>query len=125
MPDTTRVLLYYKPILQLHDGWNVINCFFSNCYNLLCRIPVINAVTMCCNCKLFFQLTPQNVFDVLVAADIYLLPGLKFQCAALMGQFLDLDNILTILNTSRLYNIPRLEDQCAEFVANNIERVCR
>ena len=71
-----------------------------------------------------FQLTAENVYDVLCMADMYLLPGLKRQCANVISQFLDVDTIVSILRTARMFNLARLEDQCAEFLANNIEKVC-
>ncbi len=70
------------------------------------------------------QLTPSNTYDVLCAADMFLLPGLKRQCANVMGQYLDLDNCVNILRTARLFTLPRLEDQCAEFMAAYIDKVC-
>ncbi len=69
------------------------------------------------------QLSPGIVYDVLCAADMFLLPGLKRQCAAVMGQYLELDNVVNILRTARLFSLPRLEDQCAEYLATNIDKV--
>ncbi len=69
------------------------------------------------------QLTPGNVYDVLVAADMLLLPGLKRQCANVMAAHVDVENVVALLRTSRLFTLPRLEDTCAEFIASNIEKV--
>ncbi len=63
------------------------------------------------------------MYDVLCAADMFLLPGLKRQCASVMGQYLELDNVVNILRTAQLFSLPRLEDQCAEYLATNIEKV--
>lgn len=70
-----------------------------------------------------FQLTEDNVFEVLYKADMYLLPGLKRNCAAYIAKLLDEDNVFSVLQLSRLFNLPKLEDQCYEFIADNIEEV--
>ena len=77
----------------------------------------------CIKKKLYFQLTAHSVYDVLCAADMFLLPGLKRQCANVVGQFLEVENVVNILRSARLYELPRLEDQCAEFIAANIYKV--
>jgi ankyrin repeat/BTB/POZ domain-containing protein 1 len=63
------------------------------------------------------------VYDVLCAADMFLLPGLKRFCANAMAKFLTVNDVVTVLRTARLFNLPRLEDQCAEFIAKNLEPV--
>ncbi|XP_059091726.1 ankyrin repeat and BTB/POZ domain-containing protein 1-like isoform X2 [Tigriopus californicus] len=67
------------------------------------------------------ELTTKNVYEVLEAADLYLLPSLKRQCGNFLSQFLDLDNVVSLLQTARLFGLPRLEHQCTEFIAMNIE----
>ena len=57
------------------------------------------------------------------AADLYLLPGLKRQCANVVAGYLQVSNVVMVIKTARLFNLPRLEDQCAEFMAENIEKV--
>ncbi|KAL3852443.1 hypothetical protein ACJMK2_016080 [Sinanodonta woodiana] len=69
------------------------------------------------------ELSKEVVYDVLCAADMYLLPGLKRLCANCISQFLDCGNVVQILRTARLFNLPRLEDQCAEFIANDLDEV--
>ena len=69
------------------------------------------------------QLTEENVYEVMCAADMFLLPGLKRYCANAMAQFLTVGDVVTVLQTARLFNLPRLEDQCAEFMADNLEQV--
>jgi len=69
------------------------------------------------------QLTADNVFDVLAAADMFMLPGLKRQCANVISQYLEVENVVNVLRSARLYDLPRLEDQCAEFMASNIEKM--
>jgi len=69
------------------------------------------------------EISPGNVYDVLCAADVYLLAGLKRQCAAVIGQHLEENNVVNILRTARLFDLPRLEDQCAEFIARRIEKM--
>ncbi len=65
-----------------------------------------------------------NVYDVLCAGDLYLMPGLKRHCANSICQYLELDNIINILRTARLFDLPRLEDQCVSFMATYIDKVC-
>ena len=57
------------------------------------------------------------------AADLYLMPGLKRQCANVVAKYLQINNVVMVIKTARLFNLPRLEDQCAEFMAENIEKV--
>ena len=70
-----------------------------------------------------FQLTTDNVYEVLQVADLYLLPGLARQCGVVIGQYLDVDTVVSSLQTARLFNLCRLETICAEFMAANIEKV--
>ncbi|XP_076362271.1 ankyrin repeat and BTB/POZ domain-containing protein 1-like [Tachypleus tridentatus] len=69
------------------------------------------------------ELTTSNVYDVLCTADMYLLPGLKCQCASYIAQQLDKSNIFFILRIARLFKLPRLEDQCAEFMSKHLEEI--
>ncbi|XP_047107683.1 ankyrin repeat and BTB/POZ domain-containing protein 1 [Schistocerca piceifrons] len=63
---------------------------------------------------------PDLLLDLLHAADMYLLPGLKKSCAALLGQYLNTECVMAYLHTARLLGLPQLEDQCAKFIAQNI-----
>ncbi|XP_005100573.1 ankyrin repeat and BTB/POZ domain-containing protein 1 [Aplysia californica] len=63
------------------------------------------------------------VGDVLMWADMYLLPGLKRLCASSMMAYVDLSNVVSLIRTARLFNLPRLESHCAEFIANNLSKV--
>lgn len=72
---------------------------------------------------IYWQLTAENVYDVLCAADMFLLPGLKRVCANTMAKFLTVTDIVMVLKTARLFNLPRLEDQCAEFMSQNLDQV--
>ncbi|WAR25630.1 ABTB1-like protein [Mya arenaria] len=69
------------------------------------------------------DLTVDNVYDVMCAADLFLLPGLKRYCANAMARFLSINDVVMVLKTARIFNLPRLEDQCAEFMAENLEQV--
>lgn len=68
-------------------------------------------------CELNFQ----NVYEVLLKADLYLLPGLKRQCASYMGQFIDTTNVVSLLRIGRIFKLPRLEGLCCEYIASNVE----
>ncbi|XP_064604723.1 ankyrin repeat and BTB/POZ domain-containing protein 1-like [Liolophura sinensis] len=69
------------------------------------------------------QLNKELVYEVLCIADMYLLPGLKRQCAAVIGQYMDTENVISILRTARVYNLPRLQDQCAQYMAENLDEI--
>ncbi|KAK0052425.1 ankyrin repeat and BTB/POZ domain-containing protein 1 [Biomphalaria pfeifferi] len=69
------------------------------------------------------DLNPEIVSDVLVAADMYLLPGLKGLCGTSLMEYVDSSNVVNMIRTSRLFNLSRLESHCAEFIANNLPEV--
>ena len=70
-----------------------------------------------------FQLSIENVYEVLEASEMFFLQDLKRQCGAFLANFLEIDNVVDLLHTGRLFNIPRLEHQCVEFMARYIEDV--
>ena len=72
---------------------------------------------------IILQPSEEEVYDLMCAADLYLLPGLKRQCANVVARYLQVSNVVMVIKTARLFNLPRLEDQCAEFMAENIEKV--
>nr|XP_046221031.1 ankyrin repeat and BTB/POZ domain-containing protein 1 isoform X1 [Oncorhynchus gorbuscha] len=69
------------------------------------------------------ELSPENVFDVLCVADMYLLPGLKRLCGKTLAKMLCEDNVLHMWKTAKLFRLSRLEDQCTEYMAKIIERL--
>ena len=72
------------------------------------------------NGQLFFsnvQIDTENVYDVLEAADIFLLPDLKRQCGAFLENYREISNVIDLVNTARLFVLPRLEHACVEFIA--------
>ncbi|XP_056001125.1 ankyrin repeat and BTB/POZ domain-containing protein 1-like [Ostrea edulis] len=69
------------------------------------------------------ELSEDTVYEVLWYADLYMLQGLKRQCATCISKFINSNNVLQILRSARLFNQARLEDQCAEFIANNLENM--
>lgn len=69
------------------------------------------------------QLSPENAYDVLCVADMYLLPGLKRLCGRTLAQILDEDNVVSIWRIAKLFQLTRLEDQCTEYMAKIIEKV--
>ena len=64
-----------------------------------------------------FQISTENVYDVLEAAEIFLLPDLKRQCGSFLEQYLETSNVVELVQTARLFAIPRLEHACVEFIA--------
>ncbi len=71
-----------------------------------------------------FQLSHENVYEVLCVADMYLLPGLKRLCGRTLAVLLNEENVLHMWKTAKLFRLSRLEDQCTEYMAKIIERVC-
>ncbi|KAM4610008.1 ankyrin repeat and BTB/POZ domain-containing protein 1 [Polymixia lowei] len=69
------------------------------------------------------ELSPDNVFDVLCVADMYLLPGLKRLCGKTLAQNICEENVLHMWKTAKLFCLSHLEDQCKEFMAKIIERL--
>ncbi|XP_059142453.1 ankyrin repeat and BTB/POZ domain-containing protein 1-like isoform X2 [Physella acuta] len=69
------------------------------------------------------ELSPGVVCDVLMAADMYLLAGLKRQCGTSMMDFVEEANVVSIIRTSRLFGLPRLESHCAQFIANHLSKI--
>ena len=57
------------------------------------------------------------MYDVLQAADIFLLPDLKRQCGSFLEQYLDISNAVDLVHTARLFVLPRLEHASVEFIA--------
>ncbi|XP_003740768.1 ankyrin repeat and BTB/POZ domain-containing protein 1 [Galendromus occidentalis] len=67
------------------------------------------------------NLTATNVFDVLFAADMFLLNGLKRYCGNYVGERIDTDNAVSLLKNARMFELARLEDQCVAFISNRLE----
>ena len=69
-------------------------------------------------------MTVEIVYEVMEAADMFLLTSLKRECGNfLASETMDLDTVVSLIHTARLFDLPRLEHQCTEFMANNIEQV--
>ena len=67
-------------------------------------------------------LTPEVVYDVLEAADMFLLADLKRGCGLyLSGHLMDAASAVDMVMTARLYDIPKLEQSAVEFMAGSIE----
>ncbi|XP_032892875.1 ankyrin repeat and BTB/POZ domain-containing protein 1 isoform X1 [Amblyraja radiata] len=69
------------------------------------------------------ELSPENVYEVLCAADLYLLPGLKRLCGKTLAIMLTEDNVVSTWRTAKLFRLSRLEDQCTEYMAKIIEKL--
>ncbi|XP_069499472.1 ankyrin repeat and BTB/POZ domain-containing protein 1 isoform X2 [Ambystoma mexicanum] len=69
------------------------------------------------------ELSPENAYDVLCVADMYLLPGLKRLCGRSLAQMLDEDTVIHIWKVAKLFQLTRLEDQCTEYMAKIIEKL--
>lgn len=65
----------------------------------------------------------ENAIEVMVAADMWLVSGLKRQCGVYLGSRLHTDNVISIIRLARLFQLPRLEDQCVTFMAKNLDQV--
>ncbi|XP_039177709.1 ankyrin repeat and BTB/POZ domain-containing protein 1 isoform X2 [Crotalus tigris] len=69
------------------------------------------------------ELSPENAYEVLCVADMYLLPGLKRLCGRTLAQVLDEDSVVSIWKIAKLFQLTRLEDQCTEYMARIIEKL--
>ncbi|XP_021931904.1 ankyrin repeat and BTB/POZ domain-containing protein 1-like isoform X2 [Zootermopsis nevadensis] len=69
------------------------------------------------------QAREEYILDVLCAADMYLLPGLKRGCGVVLGSCLSTENVVNRLKTARLFQLPQLEDQCTRFISLHIDKV--
>ncbi|XP_063797251.1 ankyrin repeat and BTB/POZ domain-containing protein 1 isoform X2 [Pseudophryne corroboree] len=69
------------------------------------------------------KLSPENAYEVLCLADMYLLLGLKRLCGKILAQMLDEDSVIGIWNIAKLFQLTRLEDQCTEYMARIIEKL--
>ncbi len=63
----------------------------------------------------------ENVLlDVLIAADLYLIPSLKRKCANELIKHINNENLFELLKLSRLYDLKKLEFSCISHLAINI-----
>jgi hypothetical protein len=69
------------------------------------------------------KLDENTLLDVLVAADLYLLPSLKRKCANELANCLRSENVFDLLRLSRLYDLKKLEFASISFLAFNIFQV--
>ncbi|XP_042879642.1 ankyrin repeat and BTB/POZ domain-containing protein 1-like isoform X1 [Penaeus japonicus] len=69
------------------------------------------------------NVTLENAMDVMVAADMLLVPGLTRQCGVFLGTQLQIENVITVLRLARMFQLPRLEDQCVAYMAKNLDQV--
>jgi len=71
------------------------------------------------------QVREEHILEVLCAADMYLLPGLKRACGVVLGSRLSAHNVVSRLKTARLFQLPHLEDQCTHFISVHIDKVVK
>ena len=73
---------------------------------------------------MIIKLDESLLYDVLVVADLYLLPALKRKCATeLISYHLRKENLFQLLRISRLYDLKKLEFACISFLANYLTEV--
>nr|XP_034962356.1 ankyrin repeat and BTB/POZ domain-containing protein 1 isoform X2 [Zootoca vivipara] len=88
---------------------------FSSCPDVCFRVAEYNF--------LCHKLSPDNAYEVLCVADMYLLPGLKRLCGRTLAQVLDEESVVSIWKIAKLFQLTRLEDQCTEYMAKIIEKL--
>ena len=71
------------------------------------------------------ELDADIVYEVLEAADQFLLPGLKIICGLFIAECLEVENVMEVLRTARLFTLHRLEDACYAFIAKNLEHLVK
>ncbi|KAL5007309.1 hypothetical protein ScPMuIL_016115 [Solemya velum] len=69
------------------------------------------------------ELTEENVYGVLWAAEMYFLPGLKRQCGIIISRYINVENVTSLVRLARMFSLPALENHCAEFIVNNLNTV--
>ncbi|XP_788155.3 ankyrin repeat and BTB/POZ domain-containing protein 1 isoform X2 [Strongylocentrotus purpuratus] len=69
------------------------------------------------------NLTEDLCYEILVVADLYLLPGLKRLCANKIASQLTEESVFQVLRVSRMFSLVKLEDQCVEFISRIVERI--
>ncbi|XP_060985012.1 ankyrin repeat and BTB/POZ domain-containing protein 1 isoform X3 [Dama dama] len=69
------------------------------------------------------EVPPELAYDVLIVADMYLLPGLKQLCGRSLAQLLDEDSVVGVWRVAKLFGLARLEDQCTKYMARVIEKL--
>ncbi|CAG5128285.1 unnamed protein product [Candidula unifasciata] len=113
---------YFKALLEDHFGENKCSENIPVVYlhdisiDIFVRILTYIYSDSC-------ELNSDIVGDVLMFADMFLLPGLKRLCGTSMIRYVDLSNVVSMIRTSRLFCLPRLETHCAEFIADNLTKV--
>lgn len=64
------------------------------------------------------------MYDILVTADLYLLPSLKRKCAQeLIDRYISKESLFDLLHISRVYDLKKLEYACINYLAWNLEEV--
>jgi hypothetical protein len=66
------------------------------------------------------SLDENTLLDVLIAADLYLLPTLKRKCANELIKHIGKNNLFELLKFSRLYDLKKLEFSCISYLALHI-----
>ena len=67
------------------------------------------------------ELSPPLVFDVLEAANRYLLPGLRALCGAVLVDYSEEIDVFYLHSLARLYDLPRLEHHSFEIFAKELD----
>lgn len=64
-----------------------------------------------------------EICNVICAADMYLLAGLKRLCTNAMIPVLDVSNVVEAVRVSRTFSLPRLESECCRYIAEYVDEV--
>lgn len=64
-----------------------------------------------------------EALEVLVAADMMLLPGLKKLCGGILSDCITEENVIELYQCSQIYNMPNLEDRCTTIMASGVENL--
>lgn len=62
-----------------------------------------------------------ETLEVLITADMMLLPGLKKSCGTILSKRLTEDNVLELYRQSQVYNLLNLEDKCTSMMAVTLD----
>ena len=64
-----------------------------------------------------------EICNVICAADMYLLAGLKRLCTNAMIKVLDVSNVVEAVRMSKTFSMPRLECECCRYIAEYVDEV--
>ncbi|XP_028398394.1 ankyrin repeat and BTB/POZ domain-containing protein 1-like isoform X2 [Dendronephthya gigantea] len=101
--------------LQEDDCRITINDVTPDVFSIVVTYLYIDEAEIPCNFD--------DIYNVICAAEMYLLKGLKRLCAKAMIKILDVSNVVEVVRISRTFSVPRLESECCRFIAEYVDEM--